>query len=55
MLTSDEWNLPYIRKQAAFPLEYIADNNFLAPARRVNDAFGHRNLICSCSPIEDYI
>ena len=55
MLTADEWTFPYTRKQAAFPLEYIADNKFWPTVRRVDDAFGDRNLICSCNPIEDYI
>ena len=55
LLTADEWNLPYTRKQAAFPLEYIADNKFWPSVRRVDDAFGDRNLNCSCNPIEDYI
>ncbi len=55
MLTADEWDFPYSRKQAAFPLEYIADNKFWPSVRRVDDAFGDRNLICSCNPIEDYM
>jgi glycine dehydrogenase len=55
MLTSDDWNFPYTRKKAAFPLAYIADNKFWPTVRRVDDAFGDRNLICSCNPIEDYI
>ena len=55
MLTADEWVLPYTRKQAAFPLEYIAENKFWPSVRRVDDAFGDRNLICSCNPIEDYM
>ncbi|MEE9408691.1 MAG: aminomethyl-transferring glycine dehydrogenase [Polaribacter sp.] len=55
MLTADDWTLPYTRKQAAFPLEYIADNKFWPSVRRVDDAFGDRNLICSCNPIEDYM
>ncbi len=55
MLTADEWSLPYTRKQAAFPLDYIADNKFWPSVRRVDDAFGDRNLICSCNPIEDYM
>ncbi|TYP96437.1 glycine dehydrogenase (decarboxylating) [Tenacibaculum adriaticum] len=55
MLTSDVWNLPYTRKQAAFPLSYIADNKFWPSVRRVDDAYGDRNLICSCNPIEDYM
>jgi len=55
MLTSDDWNLPYSRKKAAFPLEYIAENKFWPTVRRVDDAYGDRNLICSCNPIEDYV
>ncbi|MGY0408596.1 MAG: aminomethyl-transferring glycine dehydrogenase, partial [Polaribacter sp.] len=55
ILTSDNWTLPYTRKQAAFPLEYIAGNKFWPTVRRVDDAFGDRNLMCSCNPIEDYM
>ncbi|MCI2230057.1 aminomethyl-transferring glycine dehydrogenase [Polaribacter sp. MSW13] len=55
MLTSDEWSLPYTRKQAAFPLDYISENKFWPSVRRVDDAFGDRNLMCSCNPIEDYM
>ncbi len=55
MLTSDEWLLPYTRQQAAFPLEFVRDNKFWPSVRRVDDAYGDRNLICSCAPIEDYI
>ena len=55
MLTADIWDFPYTRQQAAFPLTYIADNKFWPSVRRVDDAFGDRNLICSCNPIEDYL
>lgn len=55
MLTSDDWNFPYSRQEAAFPLEYIMDNKFWPSVRRVDDAYGDRNLICSCNPIEDYM
>lgn len=55
MLTADEWNFPYTRKQAAFTLDYIAENKFWPTVRRVDDAYGDRNLICSCNPIEDYM
>ena len=55
MLTSDDWTFPYTRKQAAFPLAYIEENKFWPTVRRVDDAYGDRNLICSCSPIEDYM
>lgn len=55
MLTSDEWNLPYTRQQAAYPLSWIADNKFWPSVRRVDDAYGDRNLVCSCEPIESYM
>lgn len=55
MLTSDEWDLPYTREEAAYPLEYLRDNKFWPSVRRVDDAFGDRNLICTCAPIEAYI
>lgn len=55
MLTSDQWDLPYSRQEAAFPLEFVSDNKFWPSVRRVDEAFGDRNLICSCNPIEDYM
>lgn len=55
MLTADEWDFPYSRQEAAFPLEFVSDNKFWPTIRRVNEAFGDRNLICSCNPIEDYV
>ncbi len=54
MLTADKWELPYTRKQAAYPLEYVSENKFWPTVRRVDDAFGDRNLICSCVGIEAY-
>jgi glycine dehydrogenase len=55
MLTADEWLLPYTREIAAFPLDYVKDNKFWPTVRRVDEAFGDRNLVCSCAPIEAYI
>ena len=55
MLTANEWSYPYTRQKAAFPLPYIKENKFWPSVRRVDDAYGDRNLICSCNPIEDYI
>ncbi len=55
MLTSDEWTLPYNREKAAYPLEYLRDNKFWPSVRRVDDALGDRNLICTCAPIEEYM
>lgn len=55
MLTSDSWDLPYTRQKAAYPLEYLSDNKFWPSVRRVDDAYGDRNLICTCAPIEDFM
>ena len=55
MLTNDEWLLPYSREKAAYPLEYVKENKFWPSVRRVNDAYGDRNLICTCAPIEEYM
>lgn len=54
MLTRDEWYFPYSREKAAFPLDYIRANKFWPSVRRVDDAFGDRNLMCTCTPIEAY-
>ena len=54
MVTSDKWSFNYSREKAAFALDYIKENKFWPPVRRVNDAYGDRNLVCSCTPIELY-
>jgi glycine dehydrogenase len=55
MITTDNWVLPYTREKAAFPLDYLHENKFWPGVRRVDDAYGDRNLICSCAPIEAYM
>ncbi|MFP9113808.1 aminomethyl-transferring glycine dehydrogenase [Flavobacterium sp. RHBU_3] len=55
MLTADTWSLPYSREKAAYPLEYLQENKFWPAVRRVDDAYGDRNLVCSCAPIEAYM
>ncbi len=55
MLTSDTWDHPYSRKDAAFALDFVAENKYWPTVRRVNEAYGDRHLVCSCNPIEDYI
>jgi len=55
MLTADIWDLPYSRTEAAFPLDYVKDNKFWPAVRRVDDAYGDRNLICTCAPIEEFM
>ena len=54
MVTADQWEFPYSRQQAAYPLPYVSQNKFWPSIRRVDEAFGDRNLICSCPPIEAY-
>ena len=51
---SEDWNLPYTREKAVFPLPYIRENKFWPTVGRVDDALGDRNLICTCNPISDY-
>ncbi len=55
MITSDHWQFPYSRQKAAFPLPYVKENKFWPAVRRVDDAYGDRNLICTCAPIEAYM
>ena len=54
MLTSSEWNYEYSREDASFPKVYLKTNKFWPSVRRVDEAYGDRNLICSCPPIETY-
>ncbi len=55
MVTANEWVFPYSREKAAYPLEYVAENKFWPSVRRVDEAYGDRNLVCSCAPIEAYM
>ena len=54
MVTQDEWSFPYSRQKAAFPLAFVSENKFWPTVRRTDEAFGDRNLICTCTPIEAY-
>ena len=55
LAVNDQWNYKYSRGKAVFPLPWVKEHKFWPSVRRVNDAFGDRNLICSCAPISDYI
>lgn len=55
MITADEWDFPYTRQQAAYPLEWVRANKFWPSVRRADDAYGDRNLMCTCTPVEEYI
>ncbi|QEC77260.1 aminomethyl-transferring glycine dehydrogenase [Mucilaginibacter ginsenosidivorax] len=54
VITGNEWEHPYTRQKAAFPLPYVAAFKFWPSVGRVNDTYGDRTLICSCPPLTDY-
>ena len=53
-LISDEWDYPYSREKAAFPAPYVKENKFWPSVSRVDNAYGDRNLVCSCLPVDAY-
>ncbi len=55
VVTADVWFHQYTRKQAAYPADYIRGNKFWPAVSRVDDAYGDRNLHCTCDPIEAYM
>jgi glycine dehydrogenase len=54
IVLDDQWNRPYSREKAAYPLSYVKASKFWPTVGRVDSAYGDRNLICSCIPIEEY-
>jgi len=55
LTVSDNWNKPYGREKAAFPLKWVRSNKFWPSVARVDNAYGDRNLVCTCAPIEEYM
>lgn len=55
VIVSDEWDKPYGREKAAFPLPWVKENKFWISVARVDSAFGDRNLVCTCGTVEDYV
>jgi glycine dehydrogenase len=53
MVTGDDWEHAYPRSVAAYPMGKI-DGKYWSPVRRIDGAFGDRNLVCSCPPVEAY-
>jgi glycine dehydrogenase len=53
-LLTTEWNAPYSREKAAFPLPSIRDHKFWPPVGRLNNVLGDRKLFCTCPPVDDY-
>src|SRR5437899_2610928 len=54
VVTATQWNRPYSREQAAFPLPWVRERKFWPAVSRIDDAYGDRNLICTCPPMESY-
>ncbi|KAH8689893.1 glycine dehydrogenase [Talaromyces proteolyticus] len=52
-LLSNEWDRPYTRENAAYPLPWLLEKKFWPTVTRVDDAFGDQNLFCTCGPVED--
>jgi glycine dehydrogenase len=54
MVITDNWSMPYSREKAAYPLNWVSENKFWPSVGKVDNAFGDRNLVCSCLPMEAY-
>ncbi len=53
-IINKNWDYPYSPQEAAFPVEYLKEFKYWVPVRRVDNAYGDRNLICSCPSVESY-
>lgn len=54
VVTADAWPHSYSRQRAAYPLSWVGNSKFWPSVSRVDDAYGDRNLMCSCPPLSDY-
>lgn len=54
-IINKEWKYPYSPKEAAFPVSYLKEWKYWVPVRRVDNAYGDRNLVCSCPSVEEYM
>ncbi|MBC7421409.1 MAG: aminomethyl-transferring glycine dehydrogenase [Bdellovibrio sp.] len=54
ILLATEWTKPYTREKAAYPAKWIKANKYWPPVGRVDNAYGDKNIVCSCPPLEDY-
>jgi glycine dehydrogenase len=55
LVVADNWTKPYSRQKAAYPINWVRDNKFWPSVAKVDSAYGDRNLVCSCAPIEAYM
>ncbi|MCA6079017.1 aminomethyl-transferring glycine dehydrogenase [Fulvivirga sedimenti] len=54
VISANSWEFPYSREKAAYPLEFVREHKFWPSVGRVDNAYGDRNLMCSCLPVSDY-
>ena len=52
--SSGEWTHPYSREQAVYPLRSLIGHKYWPPVRRIDNAYGDRNLVCACPPVEAF-
>lgn len=53
-VVADAWDAAYSREQAAFPVPGLRRDKYFSPVRRIDNAFGDRNLVCACPPLDEY-
>ncbi len=54
VVTADQWDRPYSRERAAYPMSWTKEAKFWPAVSRIDNAYGDRNLICTCAPVSDY-
>ncbi|MCZ6508393.1 MAG: glycine dehydrogenase (aminomethyl-transferring), partial [Acidobacteria bacterium] len=54
-VTSDSWSHPYRRQEACYPLPWLRESKFWPAVARIDNAYGDRNLVCTCEPLEAYV
>ncbi|MGM0613306.1 MAG: aminomethyl-transferring glycine dehydrogenase [Bacteroidota bacterium] len=54
VVVTDEWNYPYTREKAVFPVDSNKGEKYWPPVTRVDDAYGDRHLVCTCEPVDSY-
>lgn len=54
VVSADEWTRPYSRQKAAYPLPFVRESKFWPAVSRIDNAYGDRNLVCSCLPVEAF-
>jgi len=54
-VAADDWNRPYSREQAAFPLPFVRAHKHWPSVGRIDNAYGDRNLMCSCPAVAEYV